>query len=446
MQLRNIGTPLLIFAVFAGFTIWSCWQHHPFLHVRDLFQSARTYLRFSRLVPSDVVRYPMGTPHSDITAPKIIHQILLNEHHFHDNVDVNRFKKYTGARNSCINLHPDWEYMLWTDENATDWVREHYPKKKNPFDDTPEVYQPYIKYPQTIQRTNILRYLLLHHYGGVYLDVDIWCQARLDPLLQTPFLTPAAHPTGINNAFILARPRHPFLVELIEQIPEHNLTWNGLPYAENMLSTGCMFISNAWMNYMRKNPGTEKDRLYILGDEHNNTKPHMLRGKVTTPLFRHGGESSWHREDAAFIFWIGKHWKLILVLFAVFAFVAFLSVAFLVFFFLLPWKWPCWLGGRCRGHCSYGRENSRKFDVEYSEWGAFDPRGDPNPLASNVAMHSSSLQGSDAHADMVPFANTDGAHASNRRGSDAHSVADSVASDATIRPTDGGRNLVVARR
>ena len=468
MQLRNIGTPLLVLTVALGFTLWGCLHHHPILHIRDLFQCARTYISFPKLhlnhgnyltgMPDAF--FDISSPFYPSAAPKIMHQILLNEHHFHDNDGPNKFAKYEAARNSCISLHPDWHYMLWTDENATDWVHKHYPEKKYPFDDTPEVYQSYIKYRQTIQRTNILRYLLLHHYGGVYLDMDISCRENLDPLLRYPFLTPGAHPAGINNAFIVARPGHPFLTKLIEQVPKHNLTWTGLPYVENMLSTGCMFVSNVWVSYMREmahkakkvekarkahkvvkteDIPKEEDKLYILADEYNNTVRHMLRGNVTTPLFHHGGESSWHRKDAKYIFWMDTHWKAVLAGLFIFSFV---SVALLTF--LLWWRryGPCWLGGRChdRGRCEYVEEKPKKGDVEYHYGGTPNGTyGDPS-LASNVAVHTPSRPESDAYTSAQPSASDDV-----RRASEAHSVADSVASDATIRPADG-KTLVVARR
>jgi len=497
MQLRNIGTPLLILTVALGFTLWGCLHHHPLWHIRDLFQCARTYIRFPKLHPNRV-NYPTnatGTSsnHTAHLVPKIIHQILLNEHHFHDGDGPNRFAKYENARNSCIALHPDWEHKLWTEDNATAWVRQHYPEKRYPFDDTPEVYQAYIKYRQTIQRTNVLRYLLLHHYGGVYLDMDITCRVNLDPLLQVPFLTPVAHPAGINNAFILARPKHPFLTKLIEQVPKHNLTWTGLPYVENMLSTGCMFVSNVWVSYMRdmaqkeqkarkehearivqearkmlklfkllqkfgfhkslklpkeedipraehmqimKGMPREEDKVYILADEHNKTASHMLRGNVTTPLFHHGGESSWHGKDAKFIFWMDKHWMHVLIGSLLFLF---FSAALLTFF--LCWKRPCWLGGRCRhrDRCPYGKRKPMKGDMEYSGGGGGEAYADLS-LASNVAVHTPSRPEPDAYTGEQPLASNNV-----RWASETHGVADSVASDATIRPSDG-QTLVVAKR
>jgi hypothetical protein len=107
--------------------------------------------------------------------------------------------------------------------------------------------------------------------------------------------------------------------------------------------------------------------------------------------------------------------------------------------FLLCWRRPCWLGGRChhRGRCPYAKEKQKKGDVEYSGVAADEAHGDPS-LASNVAVHTPSRPESDAHT---------GASAGNndRRASEAHSVADSVASDATIRPADG-KTLVVSKR
>jgi hypothetical protein len=178
----------------------------------------------------------------------------------------------------------------------------------------------------------------------------------------------------------------------------------------------------------------KEDKLYVLADKDNNTASHMLRGNVTTPLFHHGGESSWHGKDAKFIFWMDKHWKWVLAGLLVFFFV---SVVFLAL--LLCWKRPCWLGGRChhRGRCAYGKEKPKKGDEEHYGGPVDEAHGDPS-LASNVAVHTPSRPESDVHT---------GASAGNndRRASEAHSVADSVASDATIRPVDG-KTLVVAKR
>ena len=197
-------------------------------------------------------------------------------------------------------MHSNWTHHLWTDERANAFMAEYYP----------HIFQHYQGYKQSIQRANILRYALLERFGGVYLDVDVTCLQPLDDLRHLPFITPGAYPAGVNNAFILARPGHGFLKHLLAGVESRDLSW-GMPYIENMLSTGCMFFSNRWMSYVRSLMGArgkEADQVYILADPTGNMDPHMLRGAVTTPLFRHGGASSWHGWDAAAIVLIGKHY------------------------------------------------------------------------------------------------------------------------------------------
>ncbi|KAF1820650.1 glycosyltransferase family 32 protein [Dissoconium aciculare CBS 342.82] len=199
---------------------------------------------------------------------------------------------------------------MWTNDDASDFMRTNYPA----------LYPHYENYRQTIQRANVLRYALLHHYGGVYLDLDVACRVPLDDLLAgdefPSFLTPAAFPAGVNNAFILTRPGHPFLTKLLERLPGRDLYW-GMPYVENMLSTGCMFFTNAWMAYLREKKArsghdsisrAHEDRVQVLADHDGWLESHMLRGRVVTPLFEHGGASSWHSWDAAAIVLIGKHY------------------------------------------------------------------------------------------------------------------------------------------
>jgi mannosyltransferase OCH1-like enzyme len=256
-------------------------------HIRDLWEVARTYATFYKYLrshPTTLLKYPdanerHGLPQNATLVPQILHQVFLT-----DGRAVSP-TKHDAARSSCRELHPNWTYSLWEDSSAMDFISQHYPN----------LLPHYQGYKQSIQRANILRYALLDHAGGVYLDLDITCRQSLDNLRQLPFLTPGAYPAGVNNAFILSRPRHPFLQHLLDGVESRDLGW-GMPYIENMLSTGCMFFSNRWMSYVRSLGQTvrQEDGVYILADEEGDPEPHMLRGAVTTPLFEHDGASSWH--------------------------------------------------------------------------------------------------------------------------------------------------------
>jgi hypothetical protein len=84
-----------------------------------------------------------------------------------------------------------------------------------------------------------------------------------------------------------------------------------------------MFFTNVWMAYVRESAAqvgydsegkAGDDRVQVLADDDGHLEIHMLRGRVVTPLFEHGGASSWHGWDAAAIVLVGDHYGYFLVL------------------------------------------------------------------------------------------------------------------------------------
>ena len=61
--------------------------------------------------------------------------------------------------------------MLWTDADSRKFLVEHYPWFVPIFD----------AYPYPIQRADAIRYFILHHFGGIYMDLDVGCLRRFDP-------------------------------------------------------------------------------------------------------------------------------------------------------------------------------------------------------------------------------------------------------------------------
>lgn len=270
-------------------------------HIRQVGEVVRTYATFHRLIrtnPDLLYRYPEPVQ-SKRVVPKKMHLVALG---------TANLTKYEDAIKTCRDLHGDWEHNVWTDDNATDFLTANYP----------DIVPHYTGYHQNIQRANILRYAVLHKLGGVYLDLDVSCHVNLDdtPIVNLPFVSPGAHPAGVNNAFIATQPGHPFLARALAAVPHYDMYWGlpmRIPYVENMLSTGCMYFTNRWMDYVRELLGDSgSDRVYILANEEGDMAPHMLRGKITTPLFTHGGASSWHGWDAAMLLVIGNHYMLFL--------------------------------------------------------------------------------------------------------------------------------------
>lgn len=292
-----------LFAVVAVFCLVGL-RHH----IRVLRDILHTYSTFYPLLRSSsdelIYRFPQPVDASP-EAPKIIHQIALGN---------SSLAKYSDAMESCRQFHPGWEFKLWMEANATEFMESYYP----------DIAPHYTGYFQNIQRANVLRYAVLHKYGGVYLDLDITCLVDFEStsLMSLSFVSPGAHPAGVNNALIVAKPNHGFLSHLLAAVPRHDLAWRlpmRLPYIENMLSTGCMFFSNQWIKYAEAYiDGEASDPVRVLANEDGDIAPHMLRGVVTTPIVRHGGASSWHGWDAAAIVAVGKFYKTILLCVSVF--------------------------------------------------------------------------------------------------------------------------------
>lgn len=155
----------------------------------------------------------------------------------------------------------------------------------------------YLSYPYDIQRVDALRYLILHHYGGIYIDLDMGCLTKLDFLQRANFTAPLTYPVGISNDVMAARPGDPFLNYIITQLPRWN-RWLLIKYIQVMFGTGPMFLTVQYALVSRR---LKKDVSVI---------PAPTYGKYVTsgkPAFYHLHGSSWHADDAAFIFWLDRY-------------------------------------------------------------------------------------------------------------------------------------------
>jgi inositol phosphorylceramide mannosyltransferase catalytic subunit len=216
--------------------------------------------------------------------PKIIHQTYIN---------ASIPERWRPAQESCLELHPDYEYKFWSDEDSHTFIQKEYPWFLETFE----------QYAHNIQRADTIRYFVLAHYGGVYIDLDNGCRRRLDPLLSFPAWVHLTDPTGISNDGMGATPRHPFFLYVIDQLQAYNRQW-GLPYITIMSSTGPLFLSVIWKRYMQlhwKEGVDWKGRVRVL-------TPREYYQHDTSFFDLHYGGSSWHGNDAKFITWVGQHW------------------------------------------------------------------------------------------------------------------------------------------
>jgi hypothetical protein len=150
-----------------------------------------------------------------------------------------------------------WDYRLWTDASARDFVAQHYP----------DFLPVYDGYDRSIKRVDAVRYLWMHRVGGVYADLDFECLRPLDELVAgggvVLGLEPAEHVGEwvkqhgirriVGNAFLASAPGEPFWDYLRERLVEHRHV------EDPLLATGPFFLTHALAEYSRAHEVTVYD-------------------------------------------------------------------------------------------------------------------------------------------------------------------------------------------
>ena len=116
----------------------------------------------------------------------------------------------------------------------------------------------------------------------------------MEPLRIFPAWVRRTIPTGISNDVMASGPQHPFFLGVIEQLERYNRNW-GLPYITVMYSTGPLFLSVLWTEYLSRETPVEH-RVRVM-------KPDMF-DKCDWSFFTQHKGSSWHSGDAKLIFWV----------------------------------------------------------------------------------------------------------------------------------------------
>ncbi|KAK0547797.1 hypothetical protein OC846_003836 [Tilletia horrida] len=249
---------------------------------------------------NSVQPWNMNSPPERI--PRIIHQTWK---------DSTLPPQWQVLRDECQTMHTDYEYMLWTDAESRIFIQNHYSWFLPVFD----------SYPYVIQRADAIRYFVLHHYGGIYMDLDIGCLRRFDPLLRFEVILPKTIPVGVSNDLMLAQKGHPFMDLVI-----HNLVAFNHQYLTNyptvMFSTGPMFLSASYGMYVSKHGPAQQSssKLPEAGFSGIRVLPKSLYGKNAKPgeapdaFFRHLYGSSWHSNDAGFLIFLRDHGTLLMII------------------------------------------------------------------------------------------------------------------------------------
>ena len=152
-------------------------------------------------------------------------------------------KEWNDCRRSLTDsLPPDWTYVFITDQKMYSFVLKEFP----------ELYDKFMDLPHGVQRADVLRYLWLFKFGGVYLDLDYKIlknfTSYIDSLNVPLYVLHSANTSFIiTNSFIVAKSGLHFFYNLAASSCEMPLGawWSFSKHTDIMSSTGPLAFDEA---------------------------------------------------------------------------------------------------------------------------------------------------------------------------------------------------------
>ena len=207
--------------------------------------------------------------------------------------------------------------QLWSEESSREFLSAHYPWFLNTYDG----------YPHPVQRVDVVKYFLMLHYGGIYLDMDNvrglspanpavripvftitnnissqGCSTDLTPVLYYPTWTTDGGRGALSNNVLGSVPNHPFWKMLTDSLIPYSYNFL-FPYVTISYASGQWFETAIWDAYHADLPADSdtENRLYrIMMDDRPGSAPWVYFTQTT-----YGG--TWNSWDNKMFLWIGDH-------------------------------------------------------------------------------------------------------------------------------------------
>lgn len=124
-------------------------------------------------------------------------------------------------------MNPDYDYILWTDESARNYIKEKYPRYLSGFDKA-----------TGIQKAGLLRILVVHGHGGIYADSDFECLQKIPIEIGTK-LSVAYEPDGHDKRLCDALFYAPAGCSELLKVADRGMQFVGSPCALNVWGPTC---------------------------------------------------------------------------------------------------------------------------------------------------------------------------------------------------------------
>ncbi len=243
---------------------------------------------------------------SKTKIPRHIHQIWISSK---ENREM--YGKFRKAADSCIQLHSNYNYSLWTHKKILHWLKTEY-----------SWFLPiYQSYRYDMQRIDAMKYFFLFHFGGIYLDLDVQCNAPDLITAMMPKTRTENEPDIIfhlgsggasaNTDIMAAKQFHPFFKLAITRLRSAN-RWFYLYHLTIILSAGPTFLYGIYRKY------PFKENIYFIPND-------LLYGKLIEGV----GGATWYGKDTLLLIFLSENQISLCLLFIVIIIALFYMFRFL---------------------------------------------------------------------------------------------------------------------
>lgn len=214
------------------------------------------------------------------------------------------FKIY---RDSWKIKNPTWCHVEWNKQMSENLIKYYFP----------EHFDMYSKYKYEIQKCDFVRYVFLYRYGGIYADMDYYCNKPFDEAFlhfRNDFYlvnTPNVGNNYVSNSLMWCKPSHVFwrlLFLEMELCKESPIYYNR--HLIIMYTTGPGILTRVYnkykIKYKLKSLPSKLFHPYGILD----IKMNLNKNKNVYAI--HIGKGSWEQNDSKLLIYIYKEWKIIL--------------------------------------------------------------------------------------------------------------------------------------
>lgn len=177
--------------------------------------------------------------------PKIIHQIWINQ--------TQPSTLLQKISDTWTENHPNWKYKLWDESSFIELLTNYYP----------DFIDYYSSFPYDIQRVHIIRYFILYHYGGLFVNFDSECLEPIDSILGDSTCCLGIEQAAtyiiynkqfvVGNIFMASIPKYPYFKSFIDDIKiNNNVIFSKIPIYQIMESTGPFLATRVYCSYSNK--------------------------------------------------------------------------------------------------------------------------------------------------------------------------------------------------